>query len=775
MLQLDVLAMKVHALVFTLLVVASTLEAADLRGKVVNQSTGEPLGKVAVMLTGTPYMTTTSADGQFKLSQIPAGKYVLRVEVVGYWLQRVPVEISAEDVKEFAISLTPQGARRTDKVEVTADVFGGSEPAEVAQFNLTTSELKQTDTVFGGDVFRSAQTLPGVTGQSNNDFFAQFTVLGAPFSEVGVYVDGVLVRQPFHGISDNAEGASIGIMNDDTISTVSLTPLGYSERYGEATAGALDIETREGSREKTHVAVGVGMAESHVTAEGGLPRKQGSWLVSGRKSYLGYLTRHSAGVSTTVEPSFADLTTRLTYDLTPRQTMDFLAVGGRSQIDNSETAPLNPNEFFTGSSNFSLVRMGWRAGITPNLLLSTHAAFTSQAELTQDQQKQPLERRTGSEWLGGSSVNWNWKAKQALEAGWTVRRLSGRTVSHYYTGDQESPDHFYPWSGTGMRQGGYVQQSSSLWKGRLQIMGGVRWDHFSKAEIHPLSPQLSGSLRVASATNLVWGMGRYRQFPEVQYASLPCGGMATLVTTSNHFLAGIEQRIGDNTRIRVQGFDRAERAKRGLRGGYEAWSALVQGSQLSSCGGIRSDERFLGPNPSSSTHGVQFIVQRRSSNRLSGWLSYTLLHQNSKLYTGTYGGSQWDVFTYEGFGDQRHSFNAFGMYRLTPTLNLSGKFLYGSGYPVGNGGDGGKVYLNGQVLDWVPRNPFLRFDLRADKAFTVRHQRVTLHGEILNVTNHRNLRIFGYRIQEVGGKWDYYTTEGRTLGFTPTVGIELHF
>jgi len=52
--------------------------------------------------------------------------------------------------------------------------------------------------VLANDPFRSLQALPGVSASANNDFLAQFSVMGAPYEQVGVYVDDVLVPNLLH-------------------------------------------------------------------------------------------------------------------------------------------------------------------------------------------------------------------------------------------------------------------------------------------------------------------------------------------------------------------------------------------------------------------------------------------------------------------------------------------------------------------------------------------------------------------------------------------------
>ncbi len=753
------------SVLFVLFLAVSAAGAANLHGKVVNQSTGESLSNVAVSLLDTSFAVATARDGSFLLSNVPAGKYVLRIDGVGFWFHRMPVEVVEGDSREFAIALTPQGARRTETVEVKADIFEGEEPAQTAEMNLTVSEVKQSDTVSGGDLFRAVQAMPGITGQSNNDFFAQFMVLGAPFNQVGVYIDDVLVRQPFHGIPGQSDGASIGVMNDEIVEGLSLTPIAFSEKYSEATGGVLDIRSREGNRERTRVSVGAGMAESHVTAEGGIGKNRGSWLVSGRRSYLGYLTDKSVGGNSPIEPSFTDLDAHVAYELTPKHTIDFTALEGLSSISDSWIGHVNPNMFFTGKSSFSLLRLGWRAALSPTVLLSTYGAYTAQQDSSKNQAHLQLNDSDGAEWVGGSDLGWSWKPKQTFEAGWVLRRLTGFRDNHYY--DATSETAWNGQAGTGLRQGGYVQQRSELLRGRLQLTGSLRWDQFSMSSLHPISPQAAASLRIAPATDLILGAGRYTQFPGVEYAT-DCLTWGPRVLRSTHYLVGVERRLTESTRLRVEGFSREDRQQFGF-------GSISPNTGTGSCAAPDVDPSY---SNKTFTRGGQIVLQRRSSNRLSGWVSYTLLHQRDHLNVFVSDSLQqgFSEMSVPGFGDQRHAVNAVGMYRLRPSFGVSAKLLYGSGYPgVPTSTEPVTILLDGVLVDRVLTNTFFRLDLRADKALRIRGQKLTFHAELLNSTNHMNIRYVGYRSVSLQGQPTTVLSMYRSIGVTPTAGIELQF
>ncbi len=53
---------------------------------------------------------------------------------------------------------------------------------------------------------------------------------------------------------------------------------------------------------------------------------------------------------------------------------------------------------------------------------------------------------------------------------------------------------------------------------------------------------------------------------------------------------------------------------------------------------------------------------------------------------------------------------------------------------------------------------------------------MTLHGEILNLTNHHNMRFVGLEyVPPVDGQQQEAPTQVRTLGFTPAAGVDFQF
>lgn len=742
-----------------LLLVSCLARAAEVRGKVTNVIGGGPLARVQVSVLGTALQAVTSPDGTFTIKNLAPEKYTLRFEAVGYRLVTVAFAISeTAEVKEFEVNLAPDNFRRTDSVVVTGDIFQGSDPVSINQITLTSSEIKEASTVLADDPFRAIQSLPGVSAAGNNELFAEFSVAGVSFGNIGIYLDDVLIPSPTHTVPNQGNGASLSLLTSETVEEMKLMMAAYPEKFGDDLGAALEIRTREGSRTRPMFRLAPGVADSEFLGEGALGEAgKGSWLASVRKSYLGWLVRNRVGPDFS-DISFYDADVKLSYDIAPGQNVNLYSIGGRTNVRTAQPATTG---FTGGAGDFYFSRLGWRSTINQHMVLTSRAAYV----------RQPfVERYAGGydshqdygEWTGGSEFLWSWAKEHVTEAGWTLRRLSSP-----YQAAGLQPNGTVVSSmldATTLHGIGYLQQSSSFLENKIHIFGGLRYDQSQRYPDRPWSPQISTAFQVARATSLDLGYGHYVQndFPPNVQPPGTCSPGSQSWGASNHYTAAIEQRLGEDVRVRVEGFSREETDTYHIEARPNGCSILPAQPQQT--------QRFAHERSS----GLQLVLQRRSANRLSGWIGYTLVYaRENSLYYNPVTHSTSVSFTpyYSGLEDQRHSLNAFGTYRLKPTVNLSGKFLYGSGFPISSGY---VVAANGtvQLLPVQRQSPYLRVDLRTDKSWAWTRWKMTLYGEVLNLTNHSN-RIVTSQIFLSNGQLQ--TTTADALPITPTAGLALEF
>jgi hypothetical protein len=132
--------------------------------------------------------------------------------------------------------------------------------------------------------------------------------------------------------------------------------------------------------------------------------------------------------------------------------------------------------------------------------------------------------------------------------------------------------------------------------------------------------------------------------------------------------------------------------------------------------------------------GVEFLLQRRANRGLAGWASYSY---GVTRYVDRTTGERFD-----GDYDQRHTFNAYGLYRLTNRLSLAGKLRIGSNTPaVGywTARDGGFFVAATRNTLRVP--VYSRLDVRVSRTFNWERRRLTLFVEVLNALGRENVRF----------------------------------
>jgi hypothetical protein len=729
--------------------------AADVHGTVTNAQGGEPLGKIQVAIVGAGLTATTGPDGIFHIPQLPPGSYVLQVSGVGYRTLSVPFQLAvADESKEFLLTLTPDNFRRTEVVEVRGDLFEAKDWPAVGDLTLTSSELQQTATVLANDPFRSVQALPGVSAAANNDFLAQFSVMGAPYEQVGVYVDDVLVPNLLHSVANVSDAPTLSLLTGNDVEDLRLMPVAYPVRYADGSGAALAIRTRTGSEGHPLFHGSVGIADSEFLGEGGFGQAhKGTWLIDARKSYLGYLERLLAGTRFS-QDGFYDADLKLTYSITPTQTVSLLATGGQIGIHDPSPPPINdPDIIKTGSNDLAIARLGWRWTPTANFLADAHAAFVFTRFEQDKAAAQLINSSLDREWSGGTNASWSWRRGMILQAGYSLRRPSQDSSGNFFSAGQ--PPIFFSSRTSDVRQDAYLQHSAQLGKNRFRLEGGLRWAKLDTLRVQPITGQLSLAYQAARATQLQAAWGRYAQLPAfggIGFAVPDKGslvGFAALPRTSFQYVLAVEQRLGERSRFRIEAFDRENDQRSDLF--------------------IFPSRTLLKPSALESrdySRGLQFLLQRRSENRLSGWLGYTLVYARSRNYEIPLPPPLYPLGLstpyFPTLSDQRHTINLFASYRFRPTVRLSAKALYGSGFPVT------------PFIALIPRiGPYERLDLRADKSWSFPKWKLSLYGEVLNITNHNNRRFAAFIFDPTTGKTTLFTYDG--LPITPTAGLAFDF
>ncbi|MGI9069595.1 MAG: TonB-dependent receptor [Pyrinomonadaceae bacterium] len=734
-----------------------------LAGRVVDARTGEPIGKVRVIANGVNQSTTTNDSGEFTLENLPIGQVDLYITTVSYGLVKKTITLKEGENRDFVIALNEDAAALTESVTVTADPYETAQTNTASEQTLNKRELQSLSSILLGDPIRAAQALPGST--TNDDFRSEFAVRGAGFDRIGLYVDGVLTENFVHTVQGGySDTGSLSVINADSVNSLSLMSGAFPAKYGDRTGGILDIETRDGNRVKPSGRISASLSGLSGVVDGPFAKGRGSYLFAGRKSYVGYLLKriNDENHFTNNPPilSFSDLQGKVLYDLTTRSQVGVSVILGTFIYDrNRDRNLLGINTVFRGKSRNLLFNTHWN--YTPNSQVFWQTRFFGLRTTFKNTNRNDTTLLDGLRTQYGvrSDLNLTLKHGHRIETGLYIRSLSVDSFSQFFdfvVGTLRDRGSF---NRRGTEQAYYAQDTWSSERLGLSLTGGGRLEHSSATRETRFSPRGSFVWSVDQDWKVRAAAGRYHQFPDFEQMFGRLGNPSLRSESASHYNASVERRFGDRTRLLIEVYDREEERLFFSLSEPRLVSNVATFAEFPFQNSLRGHAR-----------GIELTLQRRSANKLTGWISYA--YSRTKLADSQTG------LSFISDTDQRHTLNVYGSYRFNETWNLSSAWRYGSGQPVPGfyrqvGTQVGTGYFLSNERNTTRLPAYSRVDVRLNKAFLFKNWKLTLNGEVINATNRNNLRYAGF---------DGYTFDGRVFGqldrvlpILPSAGVVVEF
>ena len=698
------------------------LKPGEVRGVVIDGATGAPLSRVLVVDEGDAEVrkVVTASDGTFGLD-VPAGRRRLRASVVGYAVARRDVVVPEGGAVEVTFVLAGGTGGLTETVDVSADRFRSADPGAPGQQVLGSADIQNLRGVLADDPLRAVQVLPGVA--TGDDLRSEFSVRGSSFSHMHLTLDGFTTPYLLHAvraIEDATSSGSIAMINSDILQDAALVSGGYVQRTGNRTGASVEFNVRPGARDRMQVRTAVSGTSASMVVEGPLGRgKKGSWLASGRQSYLDLVIDRL--VDDQVQFGFTDAQTKFEYDLSRSQRIDFTIIAGRSRLKEPEEE-VDANDLYVGL-NASAVGIGkWRwtgaRTVLSGGLLAGVNRFSNETRGGDE-----LDRGREGQLGARADVQHQFRSRLSFEAGAEVdafhesrhRQRPVAATTYRVVND---------YAASAERVGGYA---AVRWSplASITLSPGVRADRWSLTGESTTSPWLQVQWRPAPQTSVRAATGVYQQFPHFEQIVGAWGMPGLERERAAHVDVGIEQTIGASARVQVTVYNRDER---GMLRRPGAETRVVDGRLVRGSTSARYETRLDGY-----ARGIEVLVQRLDSSGFSGWVSYAY---GRNRYDDTVSGE-----SFWGDLDQRHTMNLYGLYRLSPQTNVSGKLRIGSNFPApGYYTQSGDRYFVGESRNEVRLPSFARLDLRVNHSFIWTRRRLTLFAEVINVLNRENVR-----------------------------------
>jgi hypothetical protein len=560
-----------------------------------------------------------------------------------------------------------------------------------------------------------------------------FFVRGAPPGNNGYYIDGVRVPLLYH------VGAGPSVIHPGLVERVDFYPGGYPARYGRFAGGILSGETKRPA-EELHGEGNVRLFDAGALLETPIADGRGSLLVGGRYSYTAALISLAAPNAVL---EYWDYQARATWNVTDKDQIGVFAFGSYDFFGEKRSNGETRTAFAT---QFHRVDARWDHQL-PNRG-KMRAAITIGSDAT------------GTEELAGvrdRMIAGRVYVEQPVGKDVTLRGGADVTLDHYDlevpTTDaqqREADNALYPPRNDlvmGVHLDAVIQAAD-----RWEVTPGIRVDmfesvknlsnvspieqkHAGNAAIPSVDPRLLSRLRLSKAVTLVSTLGISHQPPAffVPIPGLQLGRLADGLQTSIQSSQGVEVALPwQFTFVPTFFYHRYL----GLTD-FATTCGVTDNSNSDNGGQDCIDKRVSGR-----TLGFELLLRRSLTQKLTGWVSYTLSRTTRGTTLASYDlsnlvgieGPQKKSVSYAEIPsdfDRTHVLNVIGAYDLGAGWRFGARFYYYTGRPYSR-----RVYGYTIPPFNEQRFPdFYRIDGRIEKAWKVGTKgRIAVVFEWLNVT-----------------------------------------
>jgi outer membrane cobalamin receptor len=729
-----------------------------VHGRVIDAQTGAAVARVAIVADGVT-VAATDDRGEFVAALPARARVELVITAIGYGLARRTIATPPASLDLGTIALNRESAGVAERVTVTAP----ADHAGPAPRVLTRADLETLSMVLVDDPLRSVHALPGVV--ANNDLRAEFSLRGAAFEQIGVYVDGVRTGGFVHLLSESGttDQLSLSVVNQDTIASAALTPGIAPVAAGGQTAGVLEIETREGNRERITVHGATGFLTTSGVVEGPLPSAKGSWLLAGRTTRADYVQQLIDRAARRGNPpddgsdlQFGDVHAKVVVDLTPRQQLGFSALAG---VFTSEEGPAGraaaagePNAVDRARSGNWLRSVSWRFTPGARVFAQVRGFSTGSTYREHNAARVPL----NDNFLHAAGVRaettFEASSRHLAQVGLYAESSRQQIQTTYFTdtADARRPGAF---SAGRLELSWYAQDRWSI--GRSTATAGVRVESIAGETI--VSPRLRVAVPLGAGWLVRAAAGMQAEAPPLPALLGLLGNPDLVASRSVEVDAGVEQSLAGRLTLTLDAYHRHDRdqlfalAEPRLENGRP--TALMHPFQNSLDGRAR---------------GVEVAVRRDSARRVSGWIGYA--------FAVTRITDRLDRLTFPSDQDQRHTINAAGAFRVSGTFALSAQWRYGSGTPRPGFFQPATATLElGTERNTIRLPAYQRLDLKARKVYVWGSRTFTLSAEVLNVLNRKNEYNVTSTILSIAETGRYVSGLRQSFGVVPAVGLAIRF
>lgn len=669
---------KVVGKQIVILVMNDSPKNFTISGYVKEQGSSETLIGVNVYVPSMQKGTASNTYGFYSLTLPLVDTITVVYSFVGY--KPVAKKISATD-SEINIFLEP--GTMLNEVVVNAELASrSSENVQMSSVSIPVSQIKNVPSLLGEkDVFKVLQLMPGV--QKGMEGSSGIYVRGGGPDQNLIILDDAIVYNASHLFG------FFSLFNGDALKSVELTKGGFPARYGGRLSSVIDMNMKEGNKEAWHGEGGIGLISSRLTVEGPLKKNKSSILLSGRRTYIDFVSRpvSKATDNGNIGYYFYDMNAKINYDFGRKNKLYLSGYFGKdlfSMKNNTEetkdkagfnwgntTATLRWNHLFNTKlfSNASLTYSNY------NFQIVDKYEYLKQGTKFRAEYKSGIQDFSfkydfdfipnPKHWIkaGVSAIQHQFKPKAYVE--------EETTYIPIYKNDYEEIN--------ALEAGIYMEDTYTPFN-NLKINGGLRYSSFIAKKTHYryIEPRVSVAYKITNDLAL-----------KTSYASM---NQCVHMLTNTGYSLPTDLWVPSNDRVHPQEASQyavglARDLKKPLLSislegyykkmdhiiGYKEGATYLEINRISD----NSDTRWIDNITFGKgwSYGAELLIQKKTG-KLNGWIGYTLSWTQLQFDSLNFGKKFYARY------DRRHDISIVGIYSLTDRITMSATWVYGTGNAI---------------------------------------------------------------------------------------------
>ena len=665
--------MRITTMAIFLSVLSYAQKNYTVNGIIKDKDTGELISGAVIKVKERPEISIETNEYGFYSLSLPENDYTLIItdpkhKIVSkavhlYEAVKVNWDLEREDSLIEEVRLKKNKSVASVRTKIGADVLDVESISKIPVF------------LGEKDIIKVIQFLPGVTSQEGKP---GLSIRGGNPDQNLVLLDEAPIFNNSHLLG------FFSTFNSDALRNVTLYKGNIPSQYGGRLSSVIDVKMKEGNNQEYNVNGGIGLISSRLSVEGPIQKGKSSFIISGRRTYADLFIPEQNGEK--VKLYFYDLNAKANFQLNKNNSIHLSSYFGRDI--------LAFEDFKNNWGNFAGT-LRWSSIISNKLFSNTSFTYSN------------YDYRRNAQNDDGSLT----------EVNPNIRNIGFKQDFTHYVGLkhtlryglQISQNYFSTRRLSETVKSDFLRTPRTMWENAVYINDDYKLNDKIFINYGLRASMLSSDRNIRNSNSTVDNEAKsyFNLEPRVMVnyefnKNNSINGGYNRNTQNIQTLSSFTDGLNNDLWINVKKPQIADQVFLGyvrkFNGGYE-FSTEVFYKKMSNLvdyrDGINVDilddiEKNLVENGKGRAYGLE-ILAKKTSGRLTGWLSYTLSkseRRNDQINDGDW---------YNATQDKTHNLSIVANYKLTQKWTLSGAFVYSTGiavsYPVGRYEIDNEVYL----------------------------------------------------------------------------------